>query len=67
MGIACEIAGSSSCWIITLHIFKSFTKYNHKEIDFTRFLVQHADASFFFFGSFSLYSDPQLHRYPNLI
>lgn len=59
MGIACGIAGNSSCWIITLHTFKSFTKYNHNEIDFIRALVQHADASFC--GSVSLFSGPKLH------
>lgn len=58
-GNCCGIAGNSSCWIITLHTFKSFTKYNHNQIDFVRALVQHTDASFC--GSFSLFLCPRLH------
>lgn len=52
------IAGNSSCCIITLHTFKSSTKYNHNEIDFIRALVHHVDAESC--GSFSLFSGPKL-------
>lgn len=52
------IAGNSSCCIITLHTFKSSTKYNHNEIDFIEALVHQVDAEFC--GSFSLLSGPVL-------
>lgn len=58
MGIARGIAGNSSCWIITLHTFKSFTKYNHNEIDFVRALIHQAHA--LFCGCSSLFSGPKL-------
>lgn len=51
------IAGNSSCCIITLHTFKSSTKYNHSEIDFIRALVHHVNAEFC--GTFSLFSGPK--------
>lgn len=37
-------AVTSICWIMTLHIFKTFTKYNNKKVDFIRFLVKHTDV-----------------------
>lgn len=59
MGIACGIAGNSSCWIITLCTIRSFPKYNQDEIDSIRASVQWADASFC--GSSSLFSGRKLH------